>query len=98
MSGGQGALERRLGRVLDIGSMLSTALLAVSIAVALVPAMAAGSDRIANAGLVILLATPVLRVAMAAAGFLLAREWRNGVLAAIVLAVLLGSVATATLQ
>ncbi len=50
-----------------------------------------GSRGCIQFGLLVLIATPVLRVALACAAFLHQRDWRYAAISAMVLAVLLGS-------
>ncbi len=88
-------LEVRLGRLLTIGSMISTVLLAIGVATWLVVPGAAITGTLISAGLLILMATPVARVAVSVVGFAVQREWRYVLMTAIVLATLAGSVAVA---
>ena len=84
-------LERILGRVLLIGSGLSTLILAVGLTLAMVwPARAAG-DWLLRAGLVILMATPAFRVLVSVIEYASRRDWLFAGLTATVLLVLAGS-------
>ena len=68
-------IELTLARLLRIGSMLAAVLIAGGIA-----AMLLGSDTIASrlitAGLIVLLATPIMRVATAGLIFVREKDWR----------------------
>ena len=71
------ALERRLGRVLTVGTRLSTAVLAFGLAA--VTFALPGSPHLAHAlltaGLLVLLLTPVARVAVSVVGYVGERDW-----------------------
>lgn len=88
-------LERILGRVLGIGVAASTVLLAVG----LVMTFAAGHNDVARAllssGIVVLLATPVIRVAVSSAGYARQRDWLFVGLTLVVLTELLSSIIAA---
>jgi uncharacterized membrane protein len=88
-------LERILGRVLGIGVAAST----VCLAVGLVMTFAAGNTAVArtllSAGIVVLLATPVIRVAVSSAGYARQRDWLFVGLTLVVLAELLSSIIAA---
>ncbi|HXE80554.1 MAG TPA: DUF1634 domain-containing protein [Vicinamibacterales bacterium] len=87
-------LERTLGRVLTVGTRASTVCLAIGLLLAWMT-----GDRTAaillHAGIVALMATPVLRVAVSAVALALRREWRLVVCAVIVLALLAVSILAA---
>ncbi|MCX6544895.1 MAG: DUF1634 domain-containing protein [Acidobacteria bacterium] len=88
-------LERILGRVLLIGSTLSTIVLAVGLTLAVLwPAHAAGAWLL-RAGLVILMATPALRVLVSVFEYASRRDWLFAGLTATVLLVLAGSLLVA---
>jgi uncharacterized membrane protein len=88
-------LERILGRVLGIGVGASTVFLAAG----LVMTFAAGHNDVAgallSAGIVVLLATPVIRVAVSSAGYARQRDWLFVGLTLVVLAELLSSIIAA---
>ena len=66
--------EKVLGRVLGVGTRTSTVSLGLGLALALLrPGRLA--DVLLHAGLIVLLATPVLRVIMSIAAFARRREW-----------------------
>jgi uncharacterized membrane protein len=67
-------LEVRLGRVLGVGIVISTALLVVGLTLFMVwPGRT--SYWLLQAGLLILMATPVARVVVSAVEFVRLREW-----------------------
>jgi uncharacterized membrane protein len=68
------AVERILAKVLRIGSIIAGAMLAVGI-VAMLVTGAAWSVWLITAGLITLLATPVMRVLVAAIVFVKERDW-----------------------
>lgn len=69
------SLELRIGVVLKAGSMLSTALLALGLIVVLVAPLIGIGSLLIHAGLLILFATPILRVVVSLVGFFQQREW-----------------------
>lgn len=89
-----GRLERMLGWVLRAGSILSTALLAVGLGLAFVN-LGAGADVYLNAGLVVLMATPVARVIVSVVEYAGERDWTFVALTSTVLLVLAGSLLVA---
>jgi len=90
-----GELERILGRVLLIGSTTSTVVLAAGLALAMGwPALAAG-EWLLRAGLIVLMATPALRVAVSVLEYSSQRDWLFAGLTATVLLVLAGSLLVA---
>ena len=89
-------LEHAVGRVLRVGVTTSSAFLALGLSLSLfVPAAAAG-PLLLGAGLAILLATPVGRVAVSVGEYARQRDWLFVVLTSIVLIELLASVVAAT--
>jgi uncharacterized membrane protein len=89
-------LEHAVGRVLRVGMATSSAFLAVGLGLSLsVPAAAAGPVLL-RAGLVILMATPVGRVAVSVGEYARQRDWLFVLLTSIVLIELLASVVAAT--
>lgn len=87
--------EARIGRLLTIGTRVSTTLLTVGVVLSLlVPASAAARTLLAL-GLLSLMATPVARVAATVVGFLAQRDWWFVLYTSIVLALLLASAAAA---
>ena len=81
--------EVLLGRVLTLGTRLSTALLALGLVGTLISR--AGASALLSAGLVVLMATPIARVAVSVLEFARSREWWFVLCTAFVLALLLGS-------
>jgi uncharacterized membrane protein len=67
-------LEVRLGRVLGVGIVISTALLVVGLTLFMVWS-GRTSYWLLQAGLLILMATPVARVVVSAVEFVRLREW-----------------------
>ena len=90
-----GELEKILGRVLLIGSTASTVVLAAGLVLTLGwPALAAG-EWLLRAGLIVLMATPALRVAVSVVEYASHRDWLFAGLTATVLLVLAGSLLVA---
>ena len=87
------ALERRLGRVLFVGSRISTVLLAGGLVLVFAagPATAVPVLRI---GLFVLMLVPVTRVVVSVAGYAAAKDWTFVVLSLVVLGVLVASFVT----
>ena len=88
-------LELTLGRVLRVGVTISTIALGAGLATAFLE----GTDLLArvllNAGVILLIATPVARVAMSIFGYARRRDWLFVVLTAIVLGELIASLVAA---
>jgi uncharacterized membrane protein len=86
--------ERTLGRVLNVGTRASTITLALGLALA---SFAPGSlaDLLLHAGLVILMATPVLRVAVSIVAFARRREWPFVAFTGVVLVLLIAGILVA---
>jgi uncharacterized membrane protein len=89
-------IEERLGRLLAVGTTFSTGLLAVSLALWLIVGGPPFVDRILHAGLVVLIATPVARVATSTAIYLVQRDWHMVLMTGLVLLSLALSVVVAT--
>ena len=87
-------LETWIGRELRVGSVVSTALLAIGVVVYIAFASRVGWALI-HAGLLIVLVTPVARVLVSMAGFVQQRDWRFVLMTAAVLGVLAASVVAA---
>lgn len=91
------AFERLLGRTLGVGVALSTALLAIGLTLSLVlPGRHA--DVLLDAGLLLLMATPMTRVLLSCAEYVRERDWFFAVNALGVLVVLAVTVWTAWRQ
>ena len=93
-----GELERVLGKVLLIGSTTSTIVLAAGLALTLGWPSFAGGDLLLRAGLMILMATPALRVLVSVIEYVRSREWLFAALTTIVLLVLAGSLGVAIIR
>ena len=88
------ATERTLGRLLSIGTRLSTLVLTLGLILALLHAGGV-SSWLLHAGLVVLMATPVARVAVSVLTFAFQREWRFVVFTVIVLLLLISGILVA---
>jgi uncharacterized membrane protein len=88
-------MERLLGRVLGAGLAISIAVLLVGLPLTLAGEVPATADRILRVGLMILMATPVARVATAAIEYAMERDWTFFAITLSVLAVLCGSLLAA---
>lgn len=88
-------LELAIGGVLRFGTIGSSALFAVALVMALTGGRADVAQRLAAAGLVILLATPAARVVVSVIEYIRERDWTFVALTLIVLLALAGSVAAA---
>ena len=86
--------ERTLGRVLSIGTRASTALLAAGLVAAL-SGSGRASHALLGAGLLVLMGTPIARVAVSVVEFARGREWWFVLCTVVVLALLLGSLMVA---
>lgn len=91
------SFELLIGRTLGIGVLLSTALLALGLLLSLVmPGVAA--QRLLDAGLLLLMATPMARVLLSCAEYVRERDWFFAVNAFGVLVVLAVTLWTAWKQ
>ena len=84
-------LETLLGRVLHVGSIVSTSLLAVGLGLSLVTPGSQAAGRFLDVGLMTLMATPVARVMVSVVEYAHERDWTFVALTATVLLVLGGS-------
>ncbi len=89
--------ERVLGRTLWLGVIVSTSLLAIGLVIHLSQPGAA-SELLLNAGLITLMGTPMLRVALSCVEYMLERDWFFAANAMGVLLVLLVTIWTAWSQ
>ena len=89
---------RAMALVVRVGTTLSTALLALGIAVALVAPHARAAPALLMAGLAILMITPVAHLLIALADEIAAKEWEFVGVGALVLLLLGGSVLVAFSQ
>jgi hypothetical protein len=83
-----------LGRVLTAGTRVSTALLGAGLVIAIAGAWQP-AHRLLTAGLLVLMATPIARVAVATFEFARGREWWLVLATGFVLALLAGSLIVA---
>ena len=93
--GDSGRFEKLLGHVLQVGSIASTALLTFGLALSLAAPRAGATSTILDAGLVVLMATPVARVIVSVIQYANERDWTFVTLTATVLLVLAGSLVVA---
>ena len=84
-------LERVVGYVLRIGSLASTSILAVGLALALLVPSFAPAQAIIHIGLFVLLLTPVARVVASVFEYTWDRDWLFASLTFTVLVIILGS-------
>ena len=87
--------EVALGRVLTVGTRVSTVCLAAGLLLTFALPEARLTGILLSVGLMVLMATPVARVAVSIAEFARQRDWRFVVYTSIVLALLLGSLVAA---
>jgi uncharacterized membrane protein len=88
-------LEKVLGRLLRIGVTLSTIALGAGLAASFLGANPALTAGLLTAGIVVLIGTPVARVAVSSMAFAGRRDWMFVVLTVIVLGELVASVVAA---
>ena len=88
-------LEIAIGRVLFIGTTLSSIFLAVGLGLSLAPGFEGLAGWLMNAGLVVLMATPLGRVAISIVDYTIQRDWLFAGLTIVVLAELVASVVAA---
>jgi len=90
-------LERWVGRVLRFGVMASSACLAVGLVLVLINGQGGVAGVLLQAGIIILLATPVARVVVSIVQYASARDWTFFTLTMIVLVELMASAVAALL-
>ena len=88
------SMERAVGLVLRVGVAASSITLSLGLILALAGEATLGSALL-QAGLIILLGTPVARVAISVVEYIVERDWTFTTLTVIVLLELLASVVTA---
>ncbi len=93
--GSPGRLERILGRVLKAGALTSTSLLALGLLLQLAGLDASLSTNLTRAGLIVLMATPVVRVVVSVGEYAAERDWLFFGLTTTVLVILVGSLLVA---
>jgi uncharacterized membrane protein len=91
-------MEERIGRLLSVGTAISSGLLAVGLILSIAGGPPALAASLLTAGLMVLIATPIGRVIASAVGFMLQRDWQMVVMTALVLASLFASLAVAMLR
>ncbi len=94
-NGGASRMELVLGRVLHFGSIGSTILLIIGLMSALWLPASWPATFFLQAGLIVLMATPVARVVVSVGEYAAGRDWLFVALTMIVLLVLLGSLLVA---
>jgi uncharacterized membrane protein len=87
-----GRLEVQLGRLLLAGVLISTACLAAGLVLTLAGAFPRAQHLLLTTGLIVLMATPILRVVVSMIEYVRMRDWFFVVTTLTVLAVLAGSV------
>jgi len=92
---GDRGFESALGRLLGIGVLASTACLALGLALSLSRPAGGAQPALLTAGLIVLMATPIARVAVSAFTYTRRHDWLFASLTGIVLLELLASVAAA---
>jgi len=90
-------LERIVGTVLRVGVVASSVCLAVGLGLSFVDASGLLASLLLQVGVLVLLATPIARVAASIVGFVAERDWRFVTLTTIVLVELMASVVAALL-
>lgn len=91
-------LEVILGRVLLAGVLSSSACLAVGLIMWMAGGYPVAANRVLAAGLIVLMATPILRVVVSLVEYVRMRDWFFAATTIVVLAVLMGVVAVALRQ
>ncbi len=92
---GSARLERWLGRILGVGAVTSTTLLALGLVLQLANVLPNVADDLTHLGLILLIATPVARVVASVVDFTMSRDWIFTALTSLVLVILLGSLLVA---
>jgi uncharacterized membrane protein len=88
-------LERIIGTVLRAGVMASSVCLAAGLVLSLATGGGALSGFLLNAGIIVLLATPVARVIVSTVQYVAERDWAFATLTVIVLVELMASAVAA---
>jgi uncharacterized membrane protein len=91
-------LEIHLGRLLLAGVATAAALLFVGLVLSVVRVAPRAAGDLLNAGLIVLMATPILRVVVSLAEYMRMRDWFFVLITLVVLLVLCASVILALLQ
>jgi uncharacterized membrane protein len=93
-----GRLEVHLGRLLQAGVLTSAACLALGLVLWMAGAAAGPTNALLTAGLVILMATPILRVIVSLVEYVRMRDWFFVGTTVLVFGVLLATVTLAVLK
>jgi uncharacterized membrane protein len=93
-----GRLERHLGRLLFAGVVSASALLLAGLVMWMLNLAPQAANALLNGGLIVLMATPLLRVVVSLAEYVRMRDWFFVVTTLAVLSVLLTSVTIALRQ
>jgi uncharacterized membrane protein len=93
--GASARMERVVGIVLRGGVIASTACLTVGLLLSLATGGGPTATLLLNAGIVVLLATPVARVVVSTVEYLIERDWRFAALTCLVLLELIASAVAA---
>ena len=88
-------LERTLGRLLGVGVALSTVALGAGLVTALVGGSSSAATFLLTTGLLLLVGTPLVRVAVSSIVYARRRDWMFVVLTLVVLAELVASILAA---
>jgi uncharacterized membrane protein len=88
-------LERIIGMVLRGGVLISTVCLSVGLLLSLATSGGALSALLLNAGIIVLLSTPVARVIVSTVQYVIERDWAFATLTVIVLLELMASAVAA---
>jgi uncharacterized membrane protein len=88
-------LERMIGLVLRAGVTLSSICLGAGLVLSLFPASAAAAEVLLHIGVIVLLATPVVRVLVSVAEYAIVRDWAFVTLTVVVLIELMASAVAA---
>jgi hypothetical protein len=92
------ALEVLLGRVLGAGVRVSAVLLGVGLVLFMAGLTPRAADLLLHAGLVALMATPMLRVVISVVEYARARDWFYIATTGAVLLVLIGTIVVAVME
>ena len=88
-------MEERLGRILGLGTTFSTMMFAAGLALWLIVDGRPFVDGLLNAGIVVLIVTPVTRVAASTVIYIVQRDWHMVLMTGLVLLSLALSVVVA---
>ena len=84
-------LERQLGRLLVTGVLVAASCLTVGLLVYMTDTASIVADRVLRTGLVVLMATPILRVVVSVVEYVRMRDWLFAVITIVVLAELIST-------